>query len=381
MARCTWRVDVGFDLRHAARRWARSGAFLVTRVLVTGGAGFIGAAVVGGLLDAGHEVRVLDALSPDLHPRGWPAHLDGRAQRVVGDVRELPAGVLDDIDVVSHQAALVGLGVDVQDLPRYVSTNDLGTAQLLAAMDRAGVGRLVLASSMVVYGEGRYTCAEHGLVAPPARQEQSLAAGVFEPPCPACGRGLTWTTVPEDAPLDPRSTYAATKVAQEHLAASWARLSGGTAVALRYHNVYGPWMPKDTPYAGVASLWRSALARGERPRVFEDGGQRRDFVHVSDVARANTLAVDAGRPGALTAVNIASGRPVTVLDVATALCAGSGATPLVTGEFRLGDVRHVVASPDRAREVLGFSASVPPDAGLLGFGSAPLRGDAPLPPR
>lgn len=353
---------------------------MVTRVLVTGGAGFVGAAVVASLLDAGHEVRVLDALPPDLHPRGWPAHLDQRAQRVVGDLRELPAGVLDGVDVVSHQAAVVGLGVDVQDLPHYVSTNDLGSALLLAAMDRAGVGRLVLASSMVVYGEGRYTCAEHGLVAPAARQEQALAAGVFEPPCPVCGRALTWATVPEDAPLDPRNTYAATKVAQEHLAASWARLSGGSAVALRYHNVYGPWMPKDTPYAGVASLWRSALARGERPRVFEDGGQRRDFVHVSDVARANVLAVDAGQPGSLTAVNIASGRPVTVLDVATALCAGSGATPVVTGEFRLGDVRHVVASPDRAREVLGFSAKVPPDEGLLSFGSAPLRGDAPVPP-
>jgi len=181
--------------------------------------------------------------------------------------------------------------------------------------------------------------------------------------------------VPEDAPLDPRSTYAATKVAQEHLAAAWARLSGGTAVALRYHNVYGPWMPKDTPYAGVASLWRSALARGERPRVFEDGGQQRDFVHVCDVARANALALHAGEPGALTPVNIASGHPVTVLDVATALSAASAVAPVVTGEYRLGDVRHVVASPARARDVLGFTAAVAPEQGLAAFGSAPLRGD------
>jgi dTDP-L-rhamnose 4-epimerase len=186
-----------------------------------------------------------------------------------------------------------------------------------------------------------------------------------------------WAVVPEDAPLDPRSTYAATKVAQEHLAASWARLSGGSAVALRYHNVYGPWMPKDTPYAGVASLWRSALARGERPRVFEDGGQQRDFVHVSDVARANVLALGAGEAGALTAVNVASGHPVTVLDVATALSSGSDLEPVVTGEYRLGDVRHVVASPERAREVLGFSAAVLPSQGLAAFGRAPLRGDAP----
>ena len=344
---------------------------------MTGGAGFVGAAVVAALLDDGHEVRVVDSLAPDLHPRGWPEHLDDRAERVVGDVRDLPAGVLDGVDVVSHQAAVVGLGVDLQDLPHYVSINSLGTAELLAALGRAGVGRLVLASSMVVYGEGRYACPEHGRVAPGPRHEQALQAGHFEPPCPVCGQALAWAVVPEDAPLDPRSTYAATKVAQEHLAASWARLSGGSAVALRYHNVYGPWMPKDTPYAGVASLWRSALARGERPRVFEDGAQQRDFVHVTDVARANALALDAGEAGALTAVNVASGRPVTVLDVATALSAGSDLEPVVTGEYRLGDVRHVVASPERAREVLGFSAAVLPSEGLVAFGRAPLRGDAP----
>ncbi len=344
---------------------------------MTGGAGFIGAAVVTALLDAGHEVRVLDSLSRDVHPHGWPAHLDARADRVVGDVRDLPAGVLDGVDVVSHQAAVVGLGVDLQDLPHYVSTNSLGTAALLAAMGRAGIGRLVLASSMVVYGEGRYECPQHGVVVPGPRHESALTAGTFEPPCPGCGQPLSWAVVPEDAPLDPRSTYAATKVAQEHLAASWARLSGGAAVALRYHNVYGPWMPKDTPYAGVASLWRSALARGERPRVFEDGGQQRDFVHVSDVARANALALDAGGAGLLSAVNVASGHPVTVLDVATALSAGSGLEPVVTGEYRLGDVRHVVASPERARQVLGFTASVLPSAGLPVFGHAPLRGDEP----
>ena len=192
----------------------------MSRVLVTGGAGFIGAAVVAALLDDGHEVRLLDSLDPDLHPHGWPAHLDARAERVVGDVRDPPAGVLDGVDVVSHQAAVVGLGVDLQDLPHYVSTNSLGTAALLAAMGRAGVDRLVLASSMVVYGEGRYECSEHGLVAPGPRSEAALGSGDFEPPCPVCARSLVWAVVPEDAPLDPRSTYAATKVAQEHLAAS-----------------------------------------------------------------------------------------------------------------------------------------------------------------
>ena len=346
-------------------------------VLVTGGAGFIGAHVVSALLDAGHHVRVLDALLPAVHTGSWPGSLDPRAERVHADVRspDLVDRALDGVDAVCHQAAMVGLGVDLQDLPLYVGHNDLGTAVLLAAMERAGVGRLVLASSMVVYGEGRYSCAEHGVVRPGPRAEKTLEAGGFEPPCPVCGRPLDPGTVPEDAPLDPRNVYAASKTAQEHLAASWARASGGTAVALRYHNVYGPHMPKDTPYAGVASLFRSALQRGEAPRVFEDGGQRRDFVHVRDVAQANRLALGAGAPGALTAYNVASGVPHTVGDLARELArAAGGPEPVVTGQYRLGDVRHVFASAERARDVLGFTAEVAFEDGVAEFARAQLRG-------
>ncbi len=345
------------------------------RVLVTGGAGFIGGHVVDALLGAGHDVRILDALLPEVHPGGWPGHLDERAERVHGDVRDLPAGVLDGIDAVSHQAAVVGLGLDLQDLPLYVGNNELGTAVLLAAMARAGVDRLVLASSMVVYGEGRYSCADHGDVRPPPRAQADLDAGRWEPLCPVCGRDLAWGLVPEDAPVDPRSVYAATKTAQEHLAASWARQSAGSCVALRYHNVYGPQMPRDTPYAGVASLFRSAVARGEAPLVYEDGGQQRDFVHVRDVAQANVLALGGGRAGALTAYNVASGTPHTIADVATAIAAGS-APPVVTGRYRLGDVRHVVASPQRARDELGFAATVTFADGMREFRTAPLRGDS-----
>jgi dTDP-L-rhamnose 4-epimerase len=324
-------------------------------------------------------VRVVDALLPEVHPGGWPEHLDPRAERVHADVRELPDGVLDGIDVISHQAAVVGLGLDLQDLPLYVGVNELGTATLLAAADRAGIGRVVLASSMVVYGEGRYRCAEHGLVRPEPRTPADLDAGRFEVRCPLCGADLEPGLVPENAPLDPRSTYAATKLAQEHLASAWARQTGGSVWALRYHNVYGPRMPRDTPYAGVASIFRSALERGGGPRVMEDGKQRRDFVHVTDVAACNALALAADHAG-FAAANVCSGEPHTIGDLATELAAAMGGKPpVVVGGARPGDVRHVVADPALARRMLGFRAEVRFADGVAAFATAPLRDPAGLP--
>lgn len=236
------------------------------RVLVTGGAGFIGSHVVAALAAAGHESVVLDALLPSAHPGGTPPELPGD-RVVVGDVRdrEAVADALAGVDAVCHQAAMVGLGKEFADAPLYVGCNDLGTAVLLAEMAATGVRDLVLAGSMVVYGEGRYACPRHGTVRPGPRAEADLRAGDFEPRCPDCGAELTPGLVAEDAPVDPRNVYASTKLAQEHLAAAWARATGGRAVSLRYHNVYGPGMPRDTPYAGVASFFRSALARGEAP--------------------------------------------------------------------------------------------------------------------
>ncbi|GHJ07080.1 NAD-dependent dehydratase [Micromonospora humidisoli] len=350
----------------------------VTHVLVTGGAGFIGTHVVTALHDAGHRVTVVDSGHPGAHRRPLPDTVAG-APLVRLDVRDRPAlaAVLaDGVDAVVHQAAMVGLGVDLDDLPEYVGCNDLGTAVLLAAMARAGVHRLVLASSMVVYGEGAYTCAGHGPVRPAPRTVADLAAGRYDPTCPRCAATLTPGLVDEDDPLDPRSGYAASKAAQEHLTAAWARQTGGAVVALRYHNVYGPGMPRDTPYSGVAAIFRSALEAGRAPRVFEDGGQRRDFVHVRDVAAANLAGLDATGTGTgWRAYNVASGRPVTIADVATELArAADGPPPVVTGEFRLGDVRHVVASPTRAETELGFRAAVGLAEGIAEFAHAPLRG-------
>ncbi len=353
------------------------------RVLVTGAAGFIGSHVAEALLAAGHEVRGFDSLSPAVHA-ARPDYVSW--ELVTGDVCDPAAvdGALDGIDAVCHQAAMVGLGVDLGDLPAYMDVNVTGTAVLLEAMGRHRLGRLVLASSMVVYGEGAYDCPEHGRVRPAPRDPADLAAGRFEPRCPRCASPLDTTTVTEDAPLDPRNAYATSKVAQEHLAANWARLTDGAAVGLRYHNVYGPRMPRDTPYSGVAAIFRSCLENGTPPRVFEDGGQRRDFVHVTDVALANLRALEAtGRAAnaaALACYNVASGEPHTVGEMASALAGsfGLGIDPVVTGEYRLGDVRHIVAAPDAAARDLGFTARIAFADGMTDFAKAPLREPAAL---
>jgi dTDP-L-rhamnose 4-epimerase len=331
------------------------------KVLVTGGCGFVGSHIVDALVEQGHDVRVLD--------RQPPSHPNNGARYTRADLVEPEswAHVVDGIEAVSHQAARVGLGVHFAEVADYVRDNDLGTAMLLRVLDQARfAGRLVLASSMVVYGEGAYDCPRCGPVRPAPRTAERLAAGLFEPLCPACGDDLQPVAVEEEAPCDPRNVYAATKVHQEHLCAAFGRESGARVVALRYHNVYGPRAPLDTPYAGVASIFLGALHREEAPRVFEDGGQRRDFVHVRDVARANLAALTAP----LTrdqAFNVASGTPRTIGELAAGLweVAGRGGPePIVTGQWRLGDVRHVFASPRRAATTVGFEARVPFGEGL-----------------
>jgi dTDP-L-rhamnose 4-epimerase len=343
------------------------------RVLLTGAAGFIGSRMHAALAAAGHDVVAVDAMLPAAHGADPVLPPDVRCV----DIRDADAlaPLLAGVDLVCHQAAVVGAGVNAADAPAYGSHNDFGTTVLLAQMFATGIRRLVLASSMVVYGQGRYDCPEHGPVEPLPRRRQDLDAGMFEHRCPVCGAQVAWRLVDEDAPLRPRSLYAASKTAQEHYALAWSESTGGSVLALRYHNVYGPGMPRDTPYSGVAAIFRSALEKGDPPPVFEDGGQMRDFVHVDDVAAANVAAVEAD-PAGFTAVNVCSGQPISILQVATALCEarGDGVSPVVTGGYRSGDVRHIVADPARATEVLGFRATIDPRGGLRDFAYAPLRG-------
>jgi dTDP-L-rhamnose 4-epimerase len=310
------------------------------RVLLTGAAGFIGRAVEPLLVSADSEVVAYD-----------------RARCPADDVTDLDRvrSAAAGCDAVIHLAAKVGLGVDLSDIDDYVRSNDLGTAMVLRAAAEAGIGRFVYASSMVVYGEGGYRCSVHGRVRAPARSVTDLERGRFDPRCATCGAALEPTLVTESTPLDPRNVYAATKVHGEHLLAAWARETGGTGVALRFHNVYGPGMPERTPYAGVAALFRSSLLAGLPPQVFEDGRQRRDFVHVRDVAAAVVLATTASLDPGCTALNIGSGEVSTIGEVASLLAATMGGpVPEVTGRFRLGDVRHITADSSAARKALGW---------------------------
>lgn len=343
------------------------------KVLLTGAAGFIGQRIAAQLTAGGHEVVGVDVMLPAAHgPDSRPP--DGCATVDVADGAALEKVLDDSVEVVCHQAAMVGAGVDPSDAPAYGRHNDFATTVLLARMYAVGCRRLVLASSMVVYGQGRYECPAHGPVEPPPRRRDDLDAGRFEHRCPLGGEELAWRLVDEDAPLRPRSLYAASKTAQEHYALAWQEAVGGSVVALRYHNVYGPGMPRDTPYSGVAAIFRSSLENNEAPKVFEDGGQMRDFVHVDDVAAANIAALHHDG-GGFVAANVCSGRPISILDVAAQLCAAAGdRTPVVTGQYRSGDVRHIVADPARARDVLGFAATVDPATGLREFAHAPLRG-------
>ena len=374
-----------YDAVTGSRRPPSACLAAAMRILITGAAGFIGSHIAEAALAAGHVVRGLDSLAPAVHD-GVPGYWPRGAELITADIRD-PSAVsraLQGVQAVCHQAALVGLGVNLGDLPGYSDVNITGTAVLLDHMGRQQISRLVLASSMVVYGEGVYRCAEHGQVRPPARDRADLEQGRFEARCPWCSADLSTAAVPESAPLDPRNAYAVSKVAQEQLAAVWADLTGGSALALRYHNVYGPRMPRDTPYAGVAAIFRSALEAGQAPQVFEDGAQRRDFVHVTDVAAANLAALQAGQRGRLRAYNIASGEPHTIGEMAGALASAfGGPQPQVTGEYRLGDVRHVVASPELAGRELGFRAQTRFAAGIAQFAWAPLRepARAAAPPR
>ncbi len=333
----------------------------MTSVLVTGGAGFVGSHLVDALLAAGYAVRILDNLDPQAHEGGRPRFLNPGAELITGDLRD-PIAVgraLEGVEVVLHQAGMVGNGQSMYEIHRYVDVNAGGTAVLLeqALRRRDTLRRVVAASSMVVYGEGAYRCPEHGVVAPGLRRRPDLDERRWENRCPVCGAAVAPVPTAETHPLQPASPYAVSKRDCEELTLTTGHAHGLETVALRYLNVFGPRQALSNPYTGVAAIFCTRLLGGRRPLIFEDGEQRRDLVHVSDVVRANLLAIDApGAPGH--AINVGTGVSLTVAELAAALAAELGVDlePEITGDFRAGDIRHCVADVSRARDLLGFEA-------------------------
>jgi dTDP-L-rhamnose 4-epimerase len=327
------------------------------RVLVTGGAGFIGSHLVDALLRAGHEVRVFDSLEPqvhgDLRERGaWPDYLAADCVKIVGDVRDREAlrQAIQGVDVIFHQASAVGVAQSMYEIERYVDANTRGTAVLLdvLANEKHGVRKLIVASSMSIYGEGQYRCSEHGHVYPRLRPEEQLAAHEWEMRCPICGQPAAPCPTDEDKPLHSTSIYAVTKKDQEEMCLAVGLAYHIPTVALRYFNVYGPRQALSNPYTGVAAIFSGRLLNGRPPVIFEDGLQSRDFTHVSDIVQANMLAMQRDDM-AYGSFNVGTGRQLTILDVAEALIdhLGLDVEPEIVAKFRAGDIRHCYADIHR----------------------------------
>jgi dTDP-L-rhamnose 4-epimerase len=329
------------------------------KILITGGAGFVGSHLADALLKYGHQVRVFDSLSPQVHGDAFPAYLANDVELIVGDVRDAEAvrGAIEGIDVIFHLAAAVGVGQSMYQIADYMGANTQGTAIVLQALlDRkTRVEKLIVASSMSIYGEGQYLCANCGDVAPAARASEQLLKKCWEVLCPKCGSELTPIPTTEVKPLQCTSVYALSKKNQEEICLLYGRTYGLPVVALRYFNIYGTRQALSNPYTGVAAIFASRLLNGRAPLVFEDGLQMRDFVSVHDVVAANLLAMDSESAHGQV-MNIGSGSPISIREVASALSrALDREIPCeVTGKYRAGDIRHCFADIRKARELLGY---------------------------
>ncbi len=338
-------------------------------VLVTGGAGFIGSHLVDALLEEGYEVRVFDNLEPQVHREGKvPDYFNREAEFIRGDVRDREAlsRALKGVEVVFHHAAAVGVGQSMYEIRRYVETNTLGSANLLdiLANEKHKVERLVVASSMSIYGEGKYLCPHCGVIYPKLRPDEQLKEQRWEMRCPHCGGEAKPEATDEDKPLYPSSIYAITKRSQEESFLCFGRAYRIPTVALRYFNVYGPRQALSNPYTGVAAIFSARILNGRPPVVYEDGLQSRDFIHVQDIVEATLLAMEKGD---FQVFNVGTGRPLTVLEMARILIeklGGEGLEPQIVGRYRRGDIRHCYADITKIQKRLGFQPRVKFEEGI-----------------
>ena len=328
-------------------------------VLVTGGAGFVGSHLVDALLRAGHKVRVFDNLTPQVHANQIPDYLSPEAELVIGNLCDEAAvhDAVEGIEVIFHLGAAVGVGQSMYEISRYVQVNTLGTAVLLQEIlnGKNKIEKLVLASSMSIYGEGKHLCDNCGDVAPPLRSGEQLRLKEWETLCPKCSATAKPVPTDESKPLQCSSIYALSKKDQEEMCLLYGRTYGLPVVALRYFNIYGARQALTNPYTGVAAIFASRLLNGKPPQMFEDGRQMRDFVFVGDVVQANLLAMEHSAADGM-ALNIGSGAPISIREVALTLSAELG-IPLaaeVTGKYRAGDIRHCFADISSARKLLGY---------------------------
>jgi dTDP-L-rhamnose 4-epimerase len=347
------------------------------KVLVTGGAGFIGSHTVDRLIARGHQVTVLDILDRQVHQTPEPVHIAGHVRSgtvsfVQGDVtdRRTVERCLEEVEAVIHLAAVVGVGQSMYQPLYYVHHNDCGTGTLLDLLveRKDKIRKVVVASSMSLYGEGAYRCPSCGGDVPRERTDEQLRAHDWEVACAGCGTAMQPRGTPETKPADLASIYAATKKHQEDLCVCFGRAYGIPTFALRFFNVVGPRQSLGNPYTGVAAIFLSRLLNGNPPLIFEDGKQSRDFIDVRDVARVVVMSLEHAGPGTHV-LNIGTGRSMTVGEVARAIAAqlGSPIAPEILGKYRVGDVRHCFADVTRAREVLGFTAEHTFEAGLPGL--------------
>ncbi|PYS69441.1 MAG: nucleoside-diphosphate-sugar epimerase [Acidobacteria bacterium] len=339
-------------------------------VLVTGGAGFVGSHLVDALVAEGHRVRVLDALVPQVHgANAVPRNVNPGAEFICADVcsRDAVDKALEEIDAVFHEAAEVGVGQSMYEIERYVRANDLGTAVLLEAIlaRQPQIKKLIVASSMSIYGEGAYTCESCGIVYPQLRPNDQLLDRRWEMECTTCGKVLTATGTPEEKPLFPTSVYAVTKQDQEQFCLAVGRSYKIPTVALRYFNVYGTRQALSNPYTGVCAIFSARLLNGHAPMIFEDGEQSRDFVHVSDIVQANLLALETDRAD-YQAVNVGTGVATSVRAVCNLLADGLGLDikPEIVGRYREGDIRHCISDITKARKLLGYEPKVSLNQGI-----------------
>ena len=339
------------------------------QILITGGAGFVGSHLADGLLMAGHHVRILDDLTPQVHPVGVPDYLSTEVELIQGDVRDPNRlrRALNNVDVVYHFAATVGVGQSMYEIARYMSVNTLGTAELLQAIldSKRAPEKIIVASSMSIYGEGRYVCSVcRRKVAPPVRSTEQLKSGEWDLKCD-CGGVLQPLPTDESKPSEINSMYALSKRDQEELCLIYGRTYDLPVTALRFFNIYGTRQALSNPYTGVAAIFASRMLNNQVPLVFEDGEQMRDFVSVHDIVRANILAMERPESNGHV-INIGCGKPISIRSVAEILAAslGKDLQPVITHKYRAGDIRHCYADLTKARRLLGYEPRVSYEEGF-----------------